>query len=82
MNLDMEKMDLALFLKQILEGEVMGPTLDMARSSDMGDRQFDQFQKSLKGIVRKSLKNAVLALSQYSDFTVDTSVVQSVEKPK
>ena len=74
-------LDLATFTKRLME-ETMGYYLDFARGSDMGDRQFNQFERSVKSYTRKAIHNNVMLLSEYNKFNVDLTVLQRVEEKK
>jgi hypothetical protein len=70
--------DLAIFVKKFGE-DIMGFVLDLARTSDMGERQLIQFEKSVKSYVRRSIESHVTVLSNYTNFTVDKLVL--LQKP-
>ena len=71
-------LDLGIFIKRLLEEE-MGHAIDLARMSDMQDRQFTQFEKSIKSHVRKTVDMNIRALSEVKNFTVDLSVLAKPE---
>ena len=51
-NNSTEKLNISIFLKELLTKKVMAYVLDLARVSDMNDRQFKQYEK-----IRKSRGN-------------------------
>lgn len=64
------ELDLSLFLKEILLRDLMGPLIDQARMSDMGERQFSQFERSIKASFYKVLREGNDYLNDYRRFRV------------
>lgn len=75
------KVNLGIFLKKILE-ENMGYVLDLVKISPIGDRQFSQFERTLKTYVRKTISNSIKALSEYKEFEVNLDVLNYTPKEK
>lgn len=52
-----KEINISFLLKEILVKDVMASVLDLARISDMGDRQFEQFEKNIKDKIYSLIKN-------------------------
>jgi hypothetical protein len=74
-----ETLDLALFTKKVLE-KVLGHALDLARISEMGERAFGQYEKSIKNYVRETINNSVHVLSEYNKFEVNIESLKSTPR--
>lgn len=63
------KLDLGQFLRKI-QDEMQGYVLDLARVSEMGDRQFQQYEKSVKKYFRNTIDSATEALKGCKEFDI------------
>ncbi len=52
-----EELNISMFTKELLLKRVMGPILDLARVSNMGDRQFSQYSRSVKDLMYEVLRH-------------------------
>jgi hypothetical protein len=68
-------LNLTLFLKTLLTRKVLGYVLDLARVSEMGERQFKQFERSVKNYVYEVLGDANTHLCQASKFETIKNIV-------
>lgn len=59
-----DKLDLGALLRKQQE-DFQGYVLDFARVSSMGDRQFQQFEKSIKRYFRSSTDALISVLKEY-----------------
>ena len=57
-NNSTEKLNISIFLKELLTKKVMAYVLDLARVSDMNDRQFKQYERSVKNFIYEQVKAA------------------------
>lgn len=71
---DEKKLNISFLIKEVLIKDVMAYTLDMARMSSMGDRQFDQFSRSIKKYMYDVVRGTNDYLVTYKSFiTADTN---------
>jgi hypothetical protein len=63
---EVTELNISLFTKELLLKQVMGPVLDLARVSNMGDRQFNQYSRSIKDLMYDVLRhgNDILQTAQ------------------
>lgn len=64
-----KELNISFFLKELLQKEVMAHVLDLARVSDMGERQFEQFERSVKDHIYSIIKNGNDRIITYTKFT-------------
>ena len=61
--------DLGAFLIKVQE-DLQGYALDLVRVSSLGDRQFGQFEKSVKKYFRGTIDESIKILQEYKQFTI------------
>jgi len=63
------ELDLGIFLRE-MQDEMIGYVLDLARVSPMGDRQFQQFERSIKKYIRETFNANLEVIKDYDAFKV------------
>lgn len=62
------KLDLGVLFRSTQE-QLQGYVLDLARISPMDDRQFKQFERSVKRYFRETIDSQLSALKEYNEST-------------
>ena len=76
-------LNISFYLKELLVNDIMADILDLARISDMGDRQFSQYSKSVKVKIYSIIREANACLLTTDKFTTaGTDDVLPKLKPK
>lgn len=76
------ELNVSKFLKEVALQKVMGPILDLARVSNMGDRQFNQFQRSVKNHMYSVIENSNKVLCEYDKFITQSDILIEEEPEK